>query len=427
MNKITIPTIALIVIASTAYAPTLLADNNQQAQTGDINPLRTIDNYINNRQYQSALHYIQEKNLLHKPIFTRRAIQIVARYYISTQNFRRFTVKNITPEETISSLRQQHITSPKALPALPLNIDSLLYQQLKKHPNSPDIQFAIGDYLSFSSLCRCHISKFFKGKMDADFYTRAYDKGVYDAWSLYRMGMHGIYSRDKNVPTKAISLLKRSLSMGQKTHPDPLQINYLLAAAYFHNRNYKQANFHANNIIGKFDTAKANAEAYTLYGRINSALGYFRVAKNSFRKAMGYMKHHQKLFSEVLLLHIKQGEKDNDPVMAANKYQAEVKKYLSENYAKQELYDNYSMHIDQYGMGQNDLKVLTLLGTLTLSNPQDMGILNYNLGKLYYRYGRRIEAQKYSRKALLAFKTMPNPPQSVIKRINNMLYQLGSR
>lgn len=423
---------ALMVIASATYIPPLVGDDiNSQRQTITETQLQTITSYIDNKHYYSAFQFIQNKNLLQQPVFTRRAIQILTRYSISINGFQSFIVKNIAPGETLNRLRQQSTKISQKLSAayqlkIKLDIDTLLYKQLNKYPKSPAIQFAIGDYLSFASLCRCHTSKFFKGKKDSDFYTRAYNKGVYDAWSLYRMGMQGIYSRDKTSANNAIKSLKQSLAMSTKINPSPQQINYLLAAAYYHRKDFNQANFHANNIIGQFDTAKNNAEAYTLYGRINSALGHFRVAKNSFRKAMGYMKHHHKLFSEVLLLHIKQGQKDNDPVTAAKHYQSEVQKYLSENYAKQELYDHYSMHIDQHGMGQNDLKVLTILGGLTLANPQDMGMLNYNLGKLYYRYGRRTQAQKYSRKALQAFKTMPNPPQRVIKKINNMLYQLGS-
>lgn len=376
--------------------------------------LATVDQWIKERKYQTAAEFIHRHKLNRDPRFTRRYVHVLARRYVATTRFSTFLIKDLAPDEEVDSLRREkNIAERGAVKKYVLDIDEFLYQQLKKYPESIDIQFAIGDYLSSYVQCRCHTTKYFHGKGDAGFYVRAYDAGVYDDWSLLRIGRSLLYARNSETDGRAIGFLK----MSHDLNPGDLYATYYLGVAYYHQRDLENANEYAARVLGKFASPVRNADAYDIYGQINRDLGRDEVAEESFRRALGYAKGHKESFSSLLRLYVANAENE--------KYRNEVKRYIAQDYADQELIGNYVYYLQKYGMSEVDSALVESLGSAAPGTPMEVGVLNFNLGFIYQNFGDAAKARQHYGKSLTGFQGIKEPPHDSIEEVHRMLSWLG--
>lgn len=412
MNKIYLTpfSVALVLLCGLYASPTIAKYEKE---------LGAVDKLIKERKYRTAADFINKRKLSRDPRFTRRYVHILARKYIATKKLYTFAIKDLKSDERLEKLRGKKyyfkggVIKKRGFKTYILNMDKFLYQQLKKHPRSPDIQLAIGDYLSASVLCQCHSPKYFIGKKDADFYARANNAGVYDNWSLLRIGYNLLYTGGKQGLDKSIGFLKKSHELNPKAN----DVVYYLAIAYHFKRDLDNANRYASEALGKFTSPSRNADSYTLHGRINTDLGYYKLAEQSFRAALSYDKAHKGAFSGLLRLHLTEGENE--------KYTSEVKRYLAQNYSDKRLFNNYIYHLESYGMREIDRTLISSLATVKISKPMEIGVFNYGLGRIYQSLGQRKPARHHFLKSLGAFKSMRKPPRESVNAVNNSLLRLG--
>lgn len=378
--------------------------------------LGTVDKLIKERKYQSAAEFINQHKLSRDPRFTRRYVHVLARRYIATTGFSTFVLKDLEPGEEVDRLRSDaSVAKSNAVKKYVLDMDELLHQQLGKYPESMDIQFAIGDYLSSYVFCQCHTTKYFHGKGDAGFYQRAYEAGIYDDWSLLRIGYSLLYARDTKDFSKAIGFLKKSHELNPENHV----VSLFLGSGYYHQRDLENAKYYATRALGKFASPAMNADSYYNYAQISRDLGQYEAAEKNFITALGIAKGHKESFSGLLQLYGAKAE--------SQKYFNLVKQSISRDFADQELIGNYVHHLQNHGLNEIDNRLVEWLATVKPDKPIEVGVLNFNLGFIHQNFDDGVKAEHYYLKSLAGFKKMKKPPVESIHEVERMLGWLGKR
>lgn len=377
------------------------------------NEIGVVDKLVAARKYQSAAEFISDRQLIEDPRFARRYVHVLARHHLATNDFTAFAVKDLAPDEELDRLRRlRNGADVTGVKHYSLDMDEFLYRQLKEHPKSQDIQFAIGDYLSASALCECRPTKYFKGKEDADYYKRAYEGGIYDDWSLFRIGYSLLYTRRDEDLAESIRFLEKS----RELNPQSAYATYHLAIAHYFRRDLERAHRYATDALGKFADRSLNANAYAIHGRVNTELKRYDLAEQSFRTALEYDKWHKQAFAGLLRLHLSAGNTE--------RYGNEVKRYLAQDYADPKRFENYSYYLDTYGMTEVDRALIQSLGGVALTKPEEIGMFNLRLGDFHQNLGELSAALQYYEKSRKGFKRMRNPPAVTLREIDRSIANL---
>jgi tetratricopeptide (TPR) repeat protein len=376
-----------------------------QAAASFKNDEKKVNAFVEEGKYLTAAEYIANRaDLLKQPEFVRLLTHILTTKYIAAINYSVFALKDLGKGERVEDYRGKSGTSTMVGGQL----DELLYQRIKENPNSPDINFAVGEYLSRGDACGCRTPGPLKDLSgdDAIYFLKAYKGGVVDDWSLFRIGMH---YQVKGKLDDAIAFYKKSLAI----NPDGIDANYNLGSAYFSKKKYKNAVDYIDKTLGKYNDPELDADAYALRGIILEALDNDKDAEKSLRQALKLKSWHEDAFKELLRLYRRTGQDD--------KYVAEANSFIALDYGNTQTFNTYIDYLQEAGQSALDRKVEKNLLALKLTDARQNGALYFNLGRMADMRNDEGEAIKRYKRSLAALKTLKNPPEDAIPALEQRI------
>lgn len=364
-----------------------------------------VNALVEDGKYLTAAEYIVNRaDLLKQPKFVRLLAHIFTTKYIAAINYSVFSLKDLKKGEHVEDYRGKSGMSTMVGGQL----DELLYQSIKKNPNSPDINFAVGEYLSRGDACGCRSPGPLKDLSgdESRYFLKAYKGGVADDWSLFRIGMH---YQVKGKLENAIAFYNKSLAI----NPDGIDANYNLASVYFSKKKYGTAIDYIDKVLGKYNDPGLDADAYALRGMILVALDNDKDAEKSLRQALKLKSWHEDAFKELLRLYRSTGQDD--------KYIAEANSFIALDYGNTQTFNTYIDYLQQAGQSALDRKVEKNLLALNLKDAQQNGALYFNLGRMADMRNDEGEAIKRYKRSLAALKTLKNPPEGAIPALEQRI------
>ena len=364
-----------------------------------------IDRLIKDKKYLTAAQYISRKpKLMVQDRLFYKYVHILVYYYAYSFNFDVFMLRDLKKHENINDVRGktgQYLVAGSGL-------EKRLFNRLRKSPNSPYINLAVGEYLSRGYTCRCLRPQYFVGKKGSDYpyFNLAYKKGVANGWSLFRLGL---YNHQQGKLKTAIQFYRKALIIADE---EPA-VTYNLAVALFQNRQNIEAKRYAKKALGSYVNPELNSDTYDLYGSILFSEGNLGQAEIHLKKALELKPWHSHAFKTLLSLYRQQ--------KAHKKYRALVHKYIAKDYSNTYLFNRYIDYLTQSGMNNDDVAVINQLASRSYADTKTKGAVFYNLGRAYRIRGDYQSARKYFKKSLAAMKRLKNPPKGAIKALNRAL------
>jgi tetratricopeptide (TPR) repeat protein len=366
---------------------------------------------IADAKYLTAANYINDRTDLRlEPRFIRHYTHLLTTQYVYSINFVVFALKDLKKGERVEDYRGK----PGSYQMVGTRFDETLYDAYKKNPNSPDLNFALGEYLSRGQSCGCRESGPIKDLSgdDGPYFLKAHKGGVADDWSLFRIGVHhhGAGRLDD-----AISFYKKSLSI------DPTQVaaNYNLAAAYYKKKDDKNALAYATKALGKYDNTELNADTWHLHGVILVALKDDAGAEKSLDQAHKLNLSHEAAFKNLLALYRRTNQDD--------KYLKRVQDYIALDYGNTYPFNVYVDYLTEAGQTDLDRKIEQHLLALKLTEPKQTGALYFNLARMADTRNDQPEALRRYERSLAAFKTMMEPPEGAVPAVEGRIRELSKK
>jgi len=352
-------------------------------------------------KYLSAASYIFERaDLRAEPRFVRLFTYLLTTKYVVTINFSIFALKDLKKGERVEDYRgkqgtYQFVGGP---------LDEMLYEATKKNPESPHLNFALGEYLSRGQACGCRAAGPIKdlSGIETPYFLKAHQAGVTDDWSLFRLGVHhhGAGRLDE-----AIGFYKKSLAL------DPTQAaaNYNLASAYYAKKDDKNALTYATKALGKYDNDDLNADTYHAYGAILAALKNDAGAEKSLEQALKLKPWHDQAFTEIIALYRR--TKQNA------KYLKRVQDYIALDYGNTYTFNVYINYLQKAGQTDLDRQIEQNLLALKLTEPKQNAALYFNLARMADSRDDKAEALLRYERSLAVLKTMKEPPEGAVAAV----------
>jgi tetratricopeptide (TPR) repeat protein len=373
----------------------------------EMNNLEYINHLKYQKKYLLAAKYISEKNLLSDSSFVAEYVDLILDSYIITTNFKLFGLKDLSEEENIIDLRGK----PGEYEIVCIDLEKMLYEKFNDSPNDPFINLAVGTYISRGFQCNCLQPEFFSSQSDTEFkyFNKAYQKGVFNYWSLFRLAFNSHMSGDYD---NAIILYEKSLEL----KPDHIPSAYNLAIAYFNNEKLEKALYYSDKSLGKYNDAELDADTYHLNGSIHAELGNFDKAEKSLSQSLKLKLNHSEAFKTLLTLYRKTN--------LENKYVDTVYQFISNDFSNTYFFNQYINYFANNGMHSFDHATYKKLCSTKIEESQ-AGPFYFNLGKLADGIGDQENALKYLNKSLTAFSSIKNPPEGAIDALNILISQIN--
>lgn len=361
-------------------------------------------------RYLTAAQALDQPDILANPKYLLEYTRLLVDDYVFTINFQIFALKDLAPGETIASIRGK----PGQYTMMSGQLEEILQSAYQKQPDSPQVNYAVGYYLSHADVCDCATLELFQGAAadDGTYFLRAEQGGISDAWSLFRIG---VYYQDQDSPDlkTALDCYRRSL----KLDPTNIDARYDLASALFKLHQVDAAQVEVKTVLDGYADSKLNADTHALYAAILLAKGDMKDSEAQCRRALVLQAWHPDAFS--LLIQILRKEH------RVNNYVKEVLHYIALDYGNTFMFNTYIDTLNQIGFVPADKRVESALLALKLPDNQS-GPLYFNLGRMALVKQEPQAALQRFQRSLAAMKRMPKAPPGAIDALNQEIEQLQS-
>jgi tetratricopeptide (TPR) repeat protein len=381
-------------------------------EDAENNSLEKIDTLIKEKKYLSAAEYIgADQGLMEKPAFFMKYINILTDYYAYTINGMIFAMKDLTPEERIEDIRGKQ----GSYQMIGRNVEKLIADKFKKYPDSPEIQFAVGKYLSFRDICCGNYgedSPFINPrKQEYDSFKFAYNHQVFTWFSLFRMGFLVLSTQSEPV-SQAIDYFRKAYAL----NPEHLDTSYNLALAYMQDDKREEALECIDRVVGRYGDKNLNADSYHVKGSILYSRDRKKEAIDFYRKALEETAAHPGAFKDLLQSYREAGMKQE--------YISLVLENLARNYANPLFLNYYVDFLRDHGVQAVDDELEQKIEALPTATEEATGAIYFNLGKLSLIKSNKDKAVERFQKARASFSQMPSPPPHAIESIDSILKQI---
>ena len=400
---------SFVIFAALLISSTAIAASKESAQSNNSFDAQLAADMAAHR-YATAGTMLDTPEKLAKPKYLLAYTRLAVDDYAMTINFRLFALKDLAPGETVASIRGK----PGQYKIMRGDLEDILHMAYQQKPDDPQVNYAVGYYLSRSDDCGCATFELFKGAAsnDATYFLRAEQGGVKDAWSLFRIG---VYYQQQDPPDlgKAQNYYSRSL----KLDPHNVDARYDLASTLLAKKQLVAAAAQAKLALDGYSDPKLNADTHALYCTILYAQGKLKEAETQCWRALALQDWHPQAFSILIQILRKRGQD--------KQYEEEVLKYIGLDYSNTFTFNVYMETLDSIGFSPVDARVEKSLLALKLSD-KETGPLYFNLGKMAEMQHHKQEALRRYRISLAAMQRLPKPPHGAIDALNQLIAQLQS-
>lgn len=366
-----------------------------------------VDALVAGKKYLSAATQLKaDTELFATPKGFARYVHLLIQYRAAESDFHAFSLRDLEKGETLSEVRR----TPGALTLVEPDLEAAIYERLARNPDSPELNFATGEYLSRMAECECGTPRLFTGDATDDlaYFHKAAEKGVYDYWSLFRMGLEYHYAGDM---AHASDLYGRAL----KENPAYTPASYNLAAVRLLSGDIPGARESIARALDKYPDSYRNSDTHHLMARIEEADGKPAEAEKEYLKALELNPVHESAGPDFLEFLKRQG-RNGDYVKVAERF---ISSDLTTPYAFNVILD----YLIQTGTGDADRELFAELEKKEFTEALKTGVFNYNLGRLALLLGQRAKALDRFRISLNAFEKMNNPPEGAADALRSLISQ----
>lgn len=366
-----------------------------------------MEELVAQRKYQSAAAYINDRpDLRSRPRFLREMSHILVTYYAMTVNFRIFALRDLEEGEELEKVRG----APGNYVMIGGDWEKKLHDAVAAQPDDPDIQFAVGEFLSRGKACGCAKPELFVRESADEFpyFERAYRAGIRDYWSLFRMGVHHM-SGEKPDLAKAVELFGASL----KEKPDHVATHYNAAIAYFWLKDYPSARKHSAQALGRYGQPDLDADTYNVHARIETALGDTAAAEKAFQRALELRPPHEGALTGLLALLRSQKRFDD--------YKRRAVAFIALDYGNTYPFGVYLGYVARAGLIGADGDLARELAAREYARPEEVGAVFYSLGQLAELASDRTLANKHYSRSLDALRKLEKPPKGSIEALTGLV------
>ena len=365
-----------------------------------------IENLINDKKYLTAAEYLKEKpELMEQNEYFRKYVHILVNYYAMTINFNIFALRDLEQHENIEDVRGQKGTYEM----LGVKLEEQLFNRWQESPDSPHLNFAIGEFLSRGYSCGClKQTEYFVAPNDSDspFFEKSLEDGISDNWSLFRLGMN--HHGQGNLK-EAIKYYQMSLAISDKL---PATI-YNLAVALYQDRQDKKAKKYAKKALGIYGDDELDSDTYDLYGSILFNEGNYKEAEKHLTRSLELKVWHPHAFTTLLKLYGKQEK--------SKQYRALVNRYIAIDYSNTFLFNQYINYLAEANVNKDDLQVMADLSNKTYDNDLATGTVFFSIGRVYALTGENKTARAHLKKSLAYMSKLESPPDGSVEALNQLL------
>lgn len=328
-----------------------------------------------------------------------------------TINYKLFSLKDLEPNESVLELRGKGGVTAQIMGQ---DLEKFLFTKVTEKPEDMYLNFASGNYISHGIECNCLNPEFFGKEEDSDFkyFEVAYKKGLFNSWSLFRIGYHYHVTGDLD---NAVLFYEKAY----KEDPNHITPIYNLSIVFLNKGNYQKALFYSNKSLGMYKDPKLDADTYHVNGVINRVLGNLDTAEQNLTKALELVNHHEGAFIEILNLY-RQANK-------SEKYKTTVFNFISTDFSNVYYFNKYVEFLARNNAKEIDQSVYESLVNIDLKDKSQIGPFYYNLGRFAFIRGDTGNSLKHYNASLSAFKTMENPPDGAIDALKSLIADLKEK
>ncbi len=388
-------------ISALVFLPLLLIGQAAHGKGADV------DTLLKEKKYLSAAREIRENaELFATPKGFMRFVDIVVTYRASTQNFHAFSMKDLEPGESLEDARRMAGATTLVEP----DMEELLYERYAANPDSPEVNFAVGEYLSRMAECDCGQPKLFTGEAayDVQYFNLALSKGIYDYWSLFRLGLEFHYAGDY---AHAADMYRRA----RAENPAYIPASYNLGVVLLTAGDPAGARAEIEPILDKYPDDYRNSDVHHIMAKINLAQGMKKEAEEEFLKALRLNPTHEIAGPDYMDFLKKENRKDD--------YKKFVMSFLAADFSTPYTFNIYLDYIMKGKPDDFDRSVFGELEKLSFSESMKIGALNFNLGRLALFLGEKVKALDRFRLSKSTFEHMKNPPDGALAALNSLIEQ----
>lgn len=364
---------------------------------------RTIDALVAEGRWLSAARFIEDRPALREdPRYVRKLTHVLVTGYALTVDFRLFSLRDLEPGEDLARVRG----TPGSYVVVGGDLEQRLQAAIRAHPDDPDLQYALGEWLARMSACGCGTPELFRAEDEPAAFARAERAGVFDAWSLFRLGYHRLRADDHRA---AVALFERALALD----PGYVDARYDAALALLLLEDHAAARQHSAQVIGKYGDPALDADAWHVHGAIEAALGAQERAEEAYRTALRRKPGHAPAFKALLALLRAQGRMDE--------YQRTAASFVALDYASTYPLRVYVEYVSAAGPVEADRGLARALAARTYQGVREVGAVFYGLGTFAEVLGERAQAHAHYARALSALRALDPPPEGAIDALEHLV------
>lgn len=368
---------------------------------------REVDALVEQKRYLSAARFIEERSQLRdQPRFVRKLTHILTTGYAMAIDFRLFSLRDLEAGEAIEEVRGK----PGTYTMTGGDLEQRLRDAIAAAPDDPELQYAVGEYLSRMSACGCGTPELFRGEEAEDWrwFERALRGGVSDAWSFFRLGTHQATASSPD-HRAALGWFQRALAL----EPDDVDAQYNTAVCLFFLKEYSSARQHSERALGRYRNAGLDADAYHLHGAIAAALGDEKGAEDAWARALQLKPSNATVFRSLLGLLRSQRR--------ADEYRRRAAAFVALDYANTWPFGQYLEWLKAAGVSEADRRLGRDLEARHYASDLEIGAVFYGLGGLAELDGDRALAHARYVRSLEALKKAAHPPPGAVDALTGLV------
>lgn len=351
-------------------------------------------------KYLSAARRIRnDAALFRDPEFFWRYVDIVTERYVGTDRFRSFTLKDLGEGETVRAARAH----PENGTAVEEDLAREIESRLANAPEDPYLNLAQGTRLSRAMTD----GQFAEDESPPDeypFFRKAFDSGVYTAWSLFRIGAH---QQDAGT-AEAETFYRKALSLEPGLTPARFNLGVLL----FVSGNFAGAREEAEKTLDRYGVPELDADTHHLMARIEEALGNDAAAEKHYRRSLGLNPWGDPAFADFLLFYGARGKNEEYEKLALDS--------IGRDLSNPHMFNAYVDVLARRGVNETDRRILSKLSAGTYE-PAEEGPVFFNLGRAADADGDPMTALKRYERSLAAFSRLPSPPPQALESLGSLM------
>lgn len=366
-----------------------------------------VDDLVAGKKYLSAVTALKnDAGLFASPKGFARYVHLLIQYRAIDTNFHAFALRDLEKDEVLAEVRKM----PGAATLVEPDLEAAIYERLAREPDSPELNFAAGEYLSRMAECECGAPKLFTGDGadDLAYFHKAAEKGVYDYWSLFRMGLEYHYAGDM---AHASDLYVRAL----KENPSYTPAAYNLSVVRLLSGDLSGAREALARALDKYPDSYRNSDTHHIMARIEEADGKPEEAEKEYLKAIEMNPVHETAGPDFMEFLKRRGRNGDYVKMAL--------RYLSADLSTPYAFNIFLDYLMKAGTGDADRELFAELEKREFAETLKTGVFNYNLGRFALLLGERAKALARFRISLGVFERMQNPPEGAVDALKSLVSQ----